>query len=61
LRWAPPRAPAAWTQALDATAFRSGCPQVARYGLTEVGYDEDGLFVNVTVPDKRQSPARKRP
>jgi para-nitrobenzyl esterase len=61
LRWALPRPPAAWTQPLDATAFRSGCPQVARYGLTEAGYDEDFLFVNVTVPHKRQSPVRKRP
>jgi para-nitrobenzyl esterase len=59
LRWALPQAPAAWTQALDATEFRSGCPQVARYGLTEAGYDEDCLFINVTSPIG-VSPARKR-
>jgi para-nitrobenzyl esterase len=61
LRSALLRAPAAWTQALNATAFRGGCPQVARYGLTEAGNDEDCLFVNVTALEKRQFPARKRP
>jgi para-nitrobenzyl esterase len=50
LRWALPRERSAWAGTLDATAFGSGCPQVARYGLTEAGYNEDCLFLNVTVP-----------
>lgn len=35
LRWELPQEPAAWTETLDATEFRSACPQEARYGLTE--------------------------
>ena len=61
LRWALPQPHESWTQPLDATAFRNGCPQVARYGLTEAGYNEDCLFVNVAVPKKEHSSMRKRP
>jgi len=50
LRWAPPRERAAWTKTWDATEFGSGCPQVARYHTTEADYNEDCLFLNVTVP-----------
>jgi para-nitrobenzyl esterase len=50
LRWALPQPAKPWTKTLDASAFRNGCPQVARYGLTEAGYNEDCLFVNVVVP-----------
>ncbi|HXB83630.1 MAG TPA: carboxylesterase family protein [Candidatus Acidoferrum sp.] len=50
LRWALPQARKPWHGTLDATRFGSGCPQVARYNLTEAGYDEDCLFLNVTVP-----------
>lgn len=60
LRWALPLQPNRWTQPLDATAFRNGCPQVARYGLTEAGYNEDCLFVNVVVPDATQGTAQSR-
>jgi para-nitrobenzyl esterase len=59
LRWALPQPPKTWTEPLDATAFRNGCPQVARYGLTEAGYDEDCLFVNIAVPARAS--ALKRP
>jgi para-nitrobenzyl esterase len=50
LRWALPAEHKRWDGTLDATAFRSGCPQASRYGLTEAGYDEDCLFINVTTP-----------
>jgi para-nitrobenzyl esterase len=50
LRWAPPLERVPWKGMLDATRFGSGCPQVARYNLTQAGDDEDCLFVNVTVP-----------
>jgi para-nitrobenzyl esterase len=50
LRWALPEERRPWHGTLDATRFGSGCPQVARYNLTEAGYDEDCLFLNVTVP-----------
>jgi para-nitrobenzyl esterase len=61
LRWALPVRPHPWTTPLDATAFRNGCPQVARYGLTEAGYNEDCLFVNVVVPDTTHGAVRSRP
>jgi para-nitrobenzyl esterase len=50
LRWALPQEREPWHGTLDATKFGSGCPQVARYNLTEAGYNEDCLFLNVTVP-----------
>jgi para-nitrobenzyl esterase len=49
-RWALPEEHKRWSGTLNATAFGSGCPQVSRYHQTEAGYDEDCLFVNVTVP-----------
>jgi para-nitrobenzyl esterase len=61
LRWTLPQPPKPWTQVLDVTAFRNGCPQVARYGLTEAGYNEDCLFVNVAVPDEAHVSGRKLP
>jgi para-nitrobenzyl esterase len=62
LRWEPPETFPPWKGTLDATRFGSGCPQVARYGLTEAGYDEDCLFLNVTEPDRRGDRAeRERP
>lgn len=53
LRWKPPQAPASWGGIRDATQFGPGCPQLARYGLTEAGYNEDCLSINVTVPPPR--------
>ncbi|WP_284945041.1 carboxylesterase/lipase family protein [Acidisoma cladoniae] len=62
LRWAPPQPAAAWSGIRDATHFGSGCPQLARYGLTEAGYNEDCLSINVTVPSpKGASMSAKRP
>ncbi len=61
LRWEPPQARAPWKGTRDATHFGSGCPQLARYGTTEAGYDEDCLFVNVTEPyDDGQAASKKR-
>ena len=61
LRWAPPHDARPWKQPLDASQFRNGCPQVARYGLTEAGYNEDCLFLNVTLPDRQLSLSHPRP
>ena len=62
LRWELPKPHPAWKGTLDATHFRSGCPQVARYGLTEASYDEDCLFINVTIPyDENQTSTEKHP
>jgi para-nitrobenzyl esterase len=61
LRWKLPVAHAAWSGVLDASHFGPGCPQVARYGLTEAGYNEDCLSVNVTVPYKQIAPGKKLP
>ncbi len=60
-RWALPVPAAKWQGVLDATQFRSGCPQVARYGLTEAGYNEDCLFLNVTVPMDGKPAGTRRP
>ena len=61
-RWTLPAAAKAWTGPWDATAYRSACPQVARYGLTAASADEDCLHVNVTVPYAGpQDLSRKRP
>ena len=59
-RWAPPQERAPWTQTWDATRFGSGCPQVARYHTTEAGYDEDCLFLNVTIPTAVAATAAKK-
>jgi len=50
LRWRLPQPAGRWTGILDASQYRSACPQVSRYGLTEASADEDCLHVNVTVP-----------
>ena len=49
-RWAMPEPTQPWEHVRDAFAYGTGCPQVARYGLTQAGYDENCLTVNVTVP-----------
>jgi len=61
LRWKLPVPHAAWNGVLDASHFGPGCPQVARYGLTEAGYNEDCLSLNVTVPYKQNAPGKKLP
>ena len=50
LRWSPPEPAAAWEGVLDASAYRSICPQPERYGVKESSLDEDCLHLNVTVP-----------
>ncbi len=61
LRWALPVPAAPWSGIRHATAFGTGCPQTARYGLTQAGYDEDCLSINVTVPDRPAPSGGKRP
>lgn len=51
LRWAPPVAPERWSDARDATAFGSICPQLGDDGSV-VG-DEDCLSLNVWAPADR--------
>lgn len=61
-RWALPQPAVAWPGIRDATHFGRGCPQLARYGLTEAGYNEDCLSINVTVPPaKGTTESKKRP
>jgi len=57
-RFAPPVPQTPWPGTLDATRYRSACPQVARYGQTDASDDEDCLYLNITVPEAR-SPARR--
>ena len=61
LRWAPPQPATKWTETRDATAYGSGCPQVERYGLTEAGYNEDCLTINVAVPAAAAASGKKLP
>jgi para-nitrobenzyl esterase len=61
LRWELPQPRAPWTGTLDATQYKSGCPQVARYGLTEAGYNEDCLYLNITAPITKTTPQKKLP
>ena len=52
LRWALPQAPERRHEDRDANCYCAGCPQAARYGLTQAGYDEDCHSINVTVLGK---------
>jgi len=49
-RFASPESSPPWKGVLDASRYRSACPQVSRYGLTDASDDEDCLYLNVTVP-----------
>jgi len=61
LRWDLAKPAAAWTGTLDATQYKSACPQVSRYGLTEASNNEDCLYLNVTAPYAgKPEPGRKR-
>lgn len=60
-RFAPPEAALAWRGTLDATQYRSACPQVSRFGLTDASDEEDCLFLNVTVPAAAAQSKAKRP
>jgi para-nitrobenzyl esterase len=57
LRFSPPRPQTRWGDTLDATKYRSPCPQVSRFGQTDASDNEDCLYLNVTVPAPR-SPTR---
>lgn len=52
LRWMPPKAPAAWSDTRDATAFGPACGQVNLLGVFAgpVNYNEDCLYLNVIKP-----------
>jgi para-nitrobenzyl esterase len=60
-RFAPPEAAVSWSGVLDATEYRSACPQLSRYGLTDASDDEDCLYLNVTVPAAPRASKAKRP
>src|ERR1700722_11551600 len=60
-RFAPPESAASWSGVLDATGYRSACPQLSRYGLTDASEDEDCLYLNVTVPASKHAPTKKTP
>ena len=53
LRFAPPRPQTRWAETLDATKFKSPCPQVARFGQTDASDDEDCLYLNISVPSSQ--------
>ena len=61
LRWKLPQPAKPWKGVLDATRYGSECPQLSRYGLTEAGYNEDCLFLNVTTPELRSPATVKLP
>ena len=61
-RWTLPRPARRWIGTWDASKYRSACPQISRYGLTEASADEDCLHLNVTVPyQNARDLVRKRP
>jgi para-nitrobenzyl esterase len=49
-RWMLPARPERWSGIRDASRYRSACPQVVRFALTEASDDEDCLYLNVAVP-----------
>jgi len=58
LRFELPQPAAAWTGTLDASAYKSACPQAKRYGIPESSANEDCLTLNITAP--AMVPERKR-
>ena len=61
LRFEPPRPATAWAGVLDGTQYRSACPQVSRFNLTDASDDENCLFLNITTPTARSPRGAKRP
>ena len=58
-RFAPPVPARPWSGVLDGSGYRSACPQLGRYGVTDASDDEDCLYLNITVPSKAR--AKRRP
>src|SRR3984957_3297886 len=53
LRFSPPVPQTRWAGTLDATQYKSPCPQVSRFGQTDASDNEDCLYLNITVPAAR--------
>jgi para-nitrobenzyl esterase len=53
LRFSPPLPQTRWAGTLDATKYKSPCPQVSRFGQTDASDNEDCLYLNITVPASR--------
>ena len=53
LRFSPPVPQTRWAGTLDATHYKSPCPQVSRFGQTDASDNEDCLYLNITVPAAR--------
>jgi para-nitrobenzyl esterase len=53
LRFSPPLPQTHWAGTLDATKYKSPCPQVSRFGQTDASDNEDCLYLNITVPEAR--------
>jgi para-nitrobenzyl esterase len=53
LRFSPPLPQTHWGGTLDATKYKSPCPQVTRFGQTDASDNEDCLYLNITLPAAR--------
>jgi len=60
LRWEIPQESLAWESVLDATEYKSACPQVERYGIPESSENEDCLYINVTTPYSSEEDLRQK-
>lgn len=62
LRWQLPQPAKPWQDILEAVNYKSACPQLPRYGSPDFSYDEDCLYLNITIPlDKKQDRRTKVP
>ncbi len=61
LRFSPPMSQTRWTGVLDATKYKSPCPQVSRYGQTDASDNEDCLYLNITVPEGSHANGAQHP
>lgn len=60
LRWSMPEPAVAWSGTLDATTYKSPCPQAERYGIPESSDNEDCLYLNVATPDAGNAQHRRK-
>jgi para-nitrobenzyl esterase len=60
LRWDIPKESLAWRGVLDATEYKSACPQAERYGIPESSENEDCLNINVTVPYSEKADLKRK-